>query len=134
MRPFKNKKLRHLPDFHERTSGGLAPIIQEGFIGTVDVIKPAIPSLKKKEKERKGAALPWYGGSGVSGARVAGSGAALARAGTSALHVSPGFLGSGRIAWYLANLLGRSTVMGFFLAQRLAGLQRLQDYYFGALC
>ncbi|MFH1726768.1 MAG: hypothetical protein ABII00_19335 [Elusimicrobiota bacterium] len=74
------------------------------------VEQPDIPELKKKEKERKGAGVPWYAGSGagVSGARVGGSVAARS-----------GLFGTGKIATTLSNFFGPTSALGGLFASKL---------------
>lgn len=79
-----------------------------------------IPELRKKEEEKKGGGVPWTAGSG-SGASGAGYGvleSGAARVG-SGLSGKAGFLGSGKIAAAISNLLGGpgTTLGGLFASQ-----------------
>jgi len=80
---------------------------------------PEIPTLREKKKEKKGAGVPWYAGTGAGGpgAMVGGG---LARVG-GGMAGQWGFLGSSRIAMALANVFGRSTMIGGMFAGKMGG-------------
>ena len=78
---------------------------------------PEIPTLREKKKEKKGAGVPWYAGSGAGGPGAM-MGGGLARVG-GGMAGNWGLLGSQRIAMALANVFGRSTLLGGMFAGKL---------------
>ncbi len=80
---------------------------------------PDIPVLREKKKEKKGAGVPWYAGSGAGGpGGMVGGGIARVSGGMSG---SWGFLGSQKIAMTMANFFGRSTMLGGMFAGKMGG-------------
>jgi hypothetical protein len=80
---------------------------------------PEIPTLKEKKKEKKGAGVPWYAGSGAGGpGAMVGGGIARVGGGMSS---GWGFLGSQKIAMTLANVFGKSTMLGGMFAGKMGG-------------
>lgn len=78
---------------------------------------PEIPTLKEKKKEKKGAGVPWYAGSGAGGpGGMIGGGVARVGGGMAG---NWGLLGSQRIAMALANVFGRSTLLGGMFAGKM---------------
>ena len=110
MRPFKEHR-RH----GEAPKSADAPIPSDAVPTEAD-----IPKLKEEERERRGAGVPWYTGSGggPSGAMLGSGGV---RVGASMMQ--PGLLGSARIAAALSKFMGGSgTLVGGLFASKMGSL------------
>ena len=91
-------------------TGAITPVEETGLSGSD--LSPKIPTLRKKEKEKKGAGVAWSSGSPSSGMALVRTPAAVAFRGP---------LGLGRIAGYIAKVLGEQSVLGAAFASKMGG-------------